>query len=91
MFLPQAGHIGFDGGETFWSNNVWMRRYRPIRKLLDGLVYVLDKSPAHERAAIPVSRIDESGLPEVAPLSSESASISSIWVNFSLGLPFGFP
>src|SRR6266404_6199323 len=66
---------------------------RPIRKLLDGLIVLLDESPAHERAmALHVfSRADPKDLPASLPRPVEAASISSIRVNFSLGLPFGLP
>src|SRR2546427_6532076 len=93
MFLLQAGQLDFDGGEPFCRHKVRIRRNRPIRKLLDGLIVLLDESPAHERAmALQVfSRADPKDLPASLPRPVEAASISSIRVNFSLGLPFGLP
>lgn len=93
MFLLQADQVGFDRGETLWRNNVWMRRYWPIRKPFDGLVRLLDESPAHEHAVVPeaVSKVDASDPSAELLHSVATASISLIRVNFSLGLPFGLP
>jgi hypothetical protein len=47
-WLLQTRQRGFDGSEPFGRNDIRIRRNRPVRKFVDGLVRFFHEGPTHE-------------------------------------------